>query len=139
MINAIIEGISTALYGWFGDRYEIHAEEIKQDLKEPCFFIACMNPTHDLFLGRRYFRENGFCIQYFPESGQVQRECLDVAESMTECLEVISADGVPIRGTKMKYEVVDEVLHFFVNYDYFVYKPADSTPMEEISITQKAE
>ena len=139
MINAIIGGISTALYGWFGDRYEIHAEEIKQDLKEPCFFIACINPTHDLFLGRRYFRENSFSIQYFPESEHVQRECLDVAESMTECLEVISVDGVPIRGTKMKYEVIDEVLHFFVNYDCFVYKTEDSTPMEEIGITQKAE
>ena len=139
MTNAIIDGISIALSACFGDRYEMHAEEIKQDLEEPCFFIACLNPSHDLFLGRRYFRGNSFCIQYFPESEHAQRECLDVAESMTECLEVISADGVQIRGTKMKYEVIDEVLHFFVNYDYFAYKTEDSISMEEISITQKAE
>ena len=37
-------------------------------------------------------------------------------------------------GTKIKYEVVDSMLHFFVNYDMFVYKIAESIPvMEEIS------
>ncbi len=36
MVNAIIAGISNALYNEFG--YENHMEEIKQDLKEPCFF-----------------------------------------------------------------------------------------------------
>ncbi len=139
MIDAVIKGISIALSTWFGDQYEIHAEEIKQDLEEPCFFIAYLDFTHELFLGRRYFKGNSFCIQYFPETEHVQQECMDVAEGMTECLEVISADGVPIRGTKMKYEVIDSVLHFFVNYDYFAYKKEDSTPMEEISIAQKAQ
>ena len=38
-----------------------------------------------------------------------------------------------VRGTKMKYEVVDGVLNFFVNYDLFVYKVAASDAMEEIS------
>lgn len=37
-------------------------------------------------------------------------------------------------GTKMKYEVTDDILHFFVNYDLFVYKVAESVPvMEEVS------
>ena len=56
MINAIIEAISVALNGEFGDSYEIHMEEIEQGLEEPCFFIFCLNPTNDLFLGKRYFR-----------------------------------------------------------------------------------
>ena len=33
----------------------------------------------------------------------------------------------------MKYEIVDDILNFFVNYDMFVYRKADSVPMEEIS------
>lgn len=37
-------------------------------------------------------------------------------------------------GTKMRYEVSDGVLRFFVNYDMFVYREAESVPwMEEIS------
>lgn len=38
MMNDIIVGISTALYKEFGDEYEIYQEEIRQGLKEPCFF-----------------------------------------------------------------------------------------------------
>ena len=58
MINALIEAASISLNGEFGDGYEIHMEEIKQDLTEPCFFISCINPASSLFLGKRYFREN---------------------------------------------------------------------------------
>ena len=37
-------------------------------------------------------------------------------------------------GTKMKYELIDGILHFFVNYDMFVYKLEESIPvMEEVS------
>ena len=40
----------------------------------------------------------------------------------------------PVMGTKMKYEVVDGILHFFVNYDMFVYRTAETVPvMEEVS------
>lgn len=134
MINSIIEAISISLNEEFGDGYEIHMEEIKQGLKEPCFFIACLNPTTELFLGKRYFRTNQFCIQYFPETNEKQRECNGVAERMLQCLEYITIYGEdkPIMGTKMKYEVVDGVLNFFVNYDCFVRKIEQQTPMESL-------
>lgn len=122
MTNSIIEAISTALDAEFGEKYEIHMEEIKQGLKEPCFFIVSLNPTTELFLGKRYFKTNNFCIQYFPESAKKQRECNDVAERMNWCLEYITVDGDKCRGTKMHNEVIDGVLNFFVSYNFFVYK-----------------
>lgn len=135
MINSIIEAISVALGNEFGDGYEIHMEEIEQGLEEPCFFIFCLNPTNNLFLGKRYFRTNLFCIQYFPASKEKQRECNGVAERMYECLEYITIYGedTPIRGTKVEHEVVDGVLNFFVNYDCFIYKKEQQTPMEVVS------
>ena len=75
MINSIIEAISVALNEEFGDGYKIHMEEIRQGLKEPCFFIQCLNPTHELFLGKRYLQTNQFCIQYFPATREKQKEC----------------------------------------------------------------
>lgn len=134
MINSIIEAISVSLNEEFGDGYETHMEEIKQGLKEPCFFITCLNPTTELFLGKRYFRTNQFCIQYFPETNEKQRECNGVAERMLQCLEYITIYGEdkPIMGTKMKYEVVDGVLNFFVNYDCFIRKIEQQTPMESL-------
>lgn len=134
MINSIIEAISISLNEEFGDGYETYMEEIKQGLKEPCFFITCLNPTTELFLGKRYFRTNQFCIQYFPETNEKQRECNGVAERMLQCLEYITIYGEdkPIMGTKMKYEVVDGVLNFFVNYDCFIRKTEQQTPMESL-------
>ncbi len=134
MTNSIIEAISISLNEEFGDGYEIFTEELEQDLKEPCFFIFCLNQKPELFLGKRYFRELPFCIQYFPQSANAQSECNAVGERMWCCLEYITIYGEekPIRGTKMKYEVVDGVLNFFVNYDNFVIKQEQQTPMETL-------
>lgn len=133
MINTIIQSISIALDAEFNEKeYAFHMEEIKQDLKEPCFFITCINPTAELFLGKRYFRSNQFVIQYFPESNEdSQRECNAVAERMNWCLEYITTlTGDKFCGTKMNYQIVDGVLNFFVNYDCFVYKVEQEEAME---------
>lgn len=134
MINSIIESISISLNAEFGDKYTTYTESVEQGLNEPCFFLFCINPTNRVFLGKRYFRENQFCIQYFPaDKDRTKEECSAVAERLFQCLELITVTGDLVRGTKMKYEIVDGVLNFFVNYDLFVYKVEDSVPMEEIS------
>ena len=42
-------------------------------------------------------------------------------------------DTKPIRGSKMNHQVVDGVLNFFVNYDFFTVKTEDQTPMETMT------
>ena len=135
MINSIIESISITLNAEFGDKYKIHREEKRQGLKEPCFFIQCLNPAEELFFWKRYFRKNQFCIQYFPENKlHGKEECYAVGERLFSCLEYLDVGGDLVMGTKRKYEVVDGILHFFVNYDLFVYKVAEPVPfMEEVS------
>ena len=135
MINSIIEAISISLNEEFGDDYTNYTEEINQGLEEPCFFISCLNPTQRLFFGKRYFRENQFCIQYFSfDKMREKEECNDVAERLFSCLEYITVTGDLVRGTKMKYEFADGILNFFVNYDMFVYKKTDSPDvMEKLS------
>ena len=137
MVNSIIEAISISLNEEFGDDYEVHMEEIKQGLKTPCFFISCISHNHDRFVWNRYFRENQFCIQYFPKTDDVKRECCDVAERLEQCLEYITMqdDDRPVRGESMKYEVVDEILNFFVNYNVFVQKTDSADRMEDINIS----
>lgn len=127
MIISIMEAISIALNAEFGEKYEIYIEEINQDLNGHSFFIQCLNPANDLFLGRRYFKSNQFCIQYFPLSQDDRnRECYEVLERMNQCLEYITMDGL-MRGTQMNGRIVDGVLNFFVNYDCFVYKREEET------------
>ena len=135
MINAIIEAISVALSEEFGEKYEIYMEEIKQGLKEPCFFIFCPSTSNELIRGQKYSLRSLFCIHYFPETEEKQREINDVAERMMQCLEHVTIDGDirPARGTKMRYEAVDGVLNFFVNYDRCFYRKKAGIPeMEEL-------
>ena len=120
MTNAIIGAISRALDAEFDGRCRIYMEEKEQDLKGPCFFIQCLNPASEHFLGNRYSRRSQFCIQYFPETREKRRECYRVAERLLSCLEYIALEGDAVMGTRMHYEVLDGVLHFFVDYDMFV-------------------
>lgn len=135
MINLLTESISRALNGEFGDEYEIYREEVRQGLKEPCFFITCINPSVDLLRCDRYSRKNQFCIQYLPEPGGDEREaCHAAAERMLSCLRWLDCEGVPVMGTGMRYEVSDSILHFFVNYNTFSDRAQRSfEPMEELT------
>ena len=139
MINKIIDGISISLNAEFGDDYKIYTESIEQGLKEPCFSIVCVNPTNELFRGKKYFRKNLFCIQYFPKGEDKRSECMDVLERMFDCLEVIKVGEDLQRGTSMHGEVVDEVLNFFVNYDMFVYKVESTDAMETMDLKSNVE
>jgi len=130
MINSIIDAISIALNAEFGDDYNIYTESIEQGLKEPCFFVQCINPTSERFLGNRYKRTNQFCIQYFPSSEDKYNECMDVTDRLFFSLDVIGDNEW--LATKMNSEVVDDVLNFFVNYDGFVYRIKEQIPMETI-------
>lgn len=132
MINKIIDGISMAINAEFGDDYEIYTEDIKQGLIEPCFSILCLNPTVEQFLGRRYFRTNQYCIHYFPNSDEKRSECNGIMERLSKCLEIITVDDNLIRGTSIHSEFSEDVLHFFVNYDLFVYKPKDNESKMEV-------
>lgn len=136
MINKIIESISIALNKEFGDNYKIYPEKIEQGLQKPCFFVSCINPTKEQFLGKKYFRTNLFCIQYFPSTSNEKEEINAVLDRLYWCLEYITAreDDKPIRGTKMHGETVDGVLSFFVNYDCFVYRVVDETLMQTLTV-----
>ncbi len=138
MTNEIIGAISRALDAEFGGQCKIYMEEKEQDLEGPCFFIQCLNPAGEHFLGNRYSRRSQFCIQYFPESGSSpNRKCNETAERMDSALEYIHME-VLLRGTKRNYQIVDGVLNYFVNYDFFVRRRGEPVPlMEELASESK--
>jgi len=59
-----------------------------------------------------------------------------VASKLFDTLEYITLlDGDLVRGTEMHYEKVDDVLHFFVKYNMFVYKQVEKAdPMETLTV-----
>lgn len=123
MVNDLIDGISVKLNQVFGDDYRIYSEDVKQGLREPCFFIVDLNPSSTQVIGNRYFRQNPFDVHYFPVDTGSNEEINTVASKLFDALEYITLlNGDLVRGTEMHYEKVDDVLHFFVQFNLHIRK-----------------
>lgn len=122
-INDVVTAISIKLYETFGEAYEIYTESIEQGFQEPAFFIALLNPEFNQVIGNRYHETLPFDIHYF---GPGYMDAYSKASKLMKEMEYIQLlNGDLLRGTKMKGEVIDGVLHFFVNYNFHVYKVTD--------------
>lgn len=135
MLNEIIQGIAIALHAEFGDGYEIYQNDVEQGLQEPCFFIAVLKPELSPLLKGRYLATNPFDIHYFPAVMGDNAEMCTVADRLVECLEFITLpDGGMLHGTSMSYQIVDDVLHLFVNFNCTLTRKTSTEPMESVTI-----
>lgn len=141
MINKIIKGISQKLDSEFNskdDKYTIYTESIEQGFDEPCFSIISLKPISTNLVGNRYKREYSFDIQYFPENEQSNNEINEVIERLFTSLEYIRVDGNLVKGTKINGEIVDNVLHFFINFNMIIKKEIEIIDrMESLIVNQK--
>ena len=134
MLNNIIDGISIKLDKTFGESYTIYSEDVEQGINEPCFFIVPLNPSKVSYPSGRTLKKNSFDVHYFPKSNDKSFEINEVAEMLLEELEYIEIDGDLVRGTNMNFEIVDNVLHFFVDYNYFTIKNNDLNKMDTVEL-----
>lgn len=111
-------GLLKALVQAFPD-IDRYGEEIKEGLITPSFFVKLLEPSHTQELGRRYVRELPFDVHFFAETN---KDRITMAEQLTSVLETIQVNDRPIVGIKMTWEIIDEVLHFFVTYRMQVWK-----------------
>lgn len=130
-VNIVRKAVISKISAYFPyPEYRIYGEEIAQGFQAPCFFIKLFPVDQTKIIGRRYSRQHLFDIHYFPASDYMNDEMHDMAEKLYEILEYIS--DPPIRGTKMKHEVHHDVLHFFAEYNFDVYKPKEEIKMQTL-------
>lgn len=131
MIGEIIKGVSVGLHAAFGEGYKTYHNDVKQSLKEPCFFIVPLAPSMSPLQLHRFLQTNPLDVQYFPRDGGDNAEMLAVAGELFGCLRLITLpDGGRLRGTEMSYEIVDGVLHFFVTYTCILHELCEDNRME---------
>ena len=147
MLNKIITGISQALDAEFNSEnegYIIHTENVEQGLEEPCFFIFSLKPSSKQLVGNRYERKYPFDIHFFPDTelvdgiSTINNQINEVIERLFTALEYITVDNSLVRGASINAEKVDDVLHFFINFNMIVKKetePIDT--MGSLTIKQK--
>lgn len=138
MGNDLITGVMTRLRDTFGEDTTVYFDEVKQELNEPCFFVRTLEVSQELVVRNRYRRVYHLDIEYHPEDRQqTAREIADVANTMLMAMEYIHIGENLTRGTNIRYEVQDKVLHFFVDYDFFVFKVLEEEEyMETLTQTQ---
>lgn len=134
MLNNIIDGISVKLDKTFGESYTIYSEDVEQGINEPCFFICTLNPSKVPYPSGRTLKKNSFDIHYFPYSRDKNSEINEIAEILLEELEYIEINGDLVRGTNMNFEIIDNVLHFFVDYNYFTLKSNNTDKMNKVEL-----
>ena len=126
MLNEIVNAISLKLSESF-EGIDVHVNELEQGFKEPCFFIDLLNPSEKQIVGNRYLISYLFDIAYFPKNDS-QTEIFDVLDKMHDVLEYIKLeDGTLMRGLNRNTMEEDNVLHYFVTYEMFIYKVGDSS------------
>jgi len=132
-INEVVSAIAIKLHQTFGDSYTIYTESIQQGFQEPCFFIALLELEFRQIVGNRYHKTLPFDVHFF---GKSNLEAHNVADKLLANMEFIQClNGDLLHGTKMNVNLVDDVLHFFVNYNTIVTKDTDPVDgMEGLTI-----
>lgn len=142
MTQLLLESIAVALNKTFDDGYTVYQENVEQGLREPCFFVQCLETNRTLFRGVRYFRTHTISIQYFPASREKPKaECEVVAQQLFDALERLPLrDGqATLRGKEARYRIIDGVLYFFVEYDCFEKKKVEIDKMRTLTISVEGE
>ena len=134
MIDDVITGISRTLDEKFNGAYRIYSEKIEQGLKSPCFIIDVVNTTSDPLLNARSKRTYNFDIVYISKSN-TYAEMYSMAEKLFSALKwIILLDGTKLLAFEMRYEVVDNDLHFFVTYPSVMQEVEEKILMENYSL-----
>lgn len=134
-INDVRYAVHAALDTVFPD-IPILGEEIKQGLTPPCFFVRLLQPEHVQELGRRFYRYHPFVIRYYAVDRK-NDAMYDMAEQLTSALQWITVGGQPVRGVGMRFEIIDEILHFFVEYNFHVWATQpDTTAMQTLEVRE---
>lgn len=133
MVNDILDGITNALYNNFVDT-RIHTDSLEQGFTEPCFFVLELAEEEIPLLNLRAKRNITFNVQYFP-SQKSNRELREMASKLFPVLKRIELlDGTLLNGFNLRNEIVDGVLHFFVEYKPIIrYKSEQHENMENMS------
>lgn len=127
--NEVINAISAKLYQTF--KYPIYIDFKKNNIKFPCFYVMELDDaSRSQDLDYRYLDTHQYDIRLFPnendEITDIRTQINPIVEQLYMAMEYITAsDGTVLRGTNMHHRTTDGVLHFFVDYKFFVLKPRD--------------
>ncbi len=134
VVRSLTVALSKGLESVF-DNPCIYQDMLPMGYKSPCFFVNHVDTQVQLKLFNRYRVVANYDITYHPEERKFNsKEFSEVVEKMTYGLELVQLEDVNyVRGSNIRYEVQEGVLHFFMTFDFFVIRAKDrGTKMEKL-------
>jgi len=114
-------------------------EELSQSLTSPSFQVKLQEPGYVQELGRRYLRTFPALVSYYdPAAGAGIDELYEMADELTNLLRLVLVKDRPVRGTAMRFNIVDGILLFQAEYKLHVWAARSSEPAMQALDTQEA-
>lgn len=87
-------------------------------------------------IGKRYLRTISLDVHFFSEKNEEQNEQMyEMGDLLYPLLEVLQLEEQILQGSEMNFEIIDGVLHFFVDYKVFVYRQTEpDVYMEKLNV-----
>lgn len=120
--------------------YDKYDEQIQQGFSEPAFFVRQIDGAQEQKLGQRFTRMLMFEIKFFPnpDSLTVKAACQNMASRLYESLVYVVWDGITYKGLRLRHEVIEDVLHFFVSFEVGMMAEKEPVPkMEKIDLEER--
>ena len=131
MVTDLIDAISTKLYDEYG--ITIYVNDVKQGLRTPCFLISIIQPSIISVIPPRQLVRNPIVVQYVSDSHKSKKELIDLGFELSQLLEyVTTVNGDLLRGTNRAYEIAEDILNFYIDYDFYIKTVDEAEKMNEL-------
>lgn len=119
MVGNVIDALSIKLHELYG--LNIYFEDVKQGLKTPCFFIKLLTPTITSVVPPRQSVSVPVVIQLISDNKVTKKRLTEIGFELAQSFEYIELlSGDLLRGSNMSYEVDDDILSFYITYNFFI-------------------
>lgn len=134
MIGLIRDAIVKKLKAAFS--CSIYTSSVEQGLEEPCFFVLSLTSNQERKLADRHKQTSSFDVHYLPRTDD-EEELHGVMSKLFALLEYIETREGLVSCFNIKSEIVDGVLHCFLDYSFRTKRVKEEQVMESHELKGK--
>lgn len=119
----IVSQVSLKLVNGFRDEITtVYKDTPISGMVKPCFFIQQLNTVHRSELRNRGDRRYFLDVRAHPKDDEDNKQtwCNTVGDKLFSVLDSIEVSEQRVKSSTMRFEIIDNVLHFFVEYSFKV-------------------
>lgn len=135
MRQKLIESISIQIDQIFKG-ISIYTEHIKQRFEKGSFFIRIIKDSEKAYISNRYKLFNNIEITYTPKHSCIE-EINYIKENLFEKMKKLKFEEGYIIGENIQSEIKDNLLKFYIDYNFYVFRIEDSEKMNKLFLVEE--